>query len=126
MSSIEEARNIRAEFQRVIVGKGFTEPQAERLTGIEVLGSSLRFPNELLPYGVIDPGRMNNEVFIAFLKDFPDLVPDYQAFLHDSRAARAKFQIASNFTVAVGIDDNEIPEVIRIMFQKRPGKFEIR
>ncbi|MEK7141486.1 MAG: hypothetical protein AAB800_02995 [Patescibacteria group bacterium] len=123
MSSIEEARNIRAEFQQVIVGKGFTEPQAERLTGIEVLGDRLRFPNELLPYGIIDPGRMHNEEFNALLRDFPDLVHEYQAYL---RGLSTKFKTTSTFTKVVPINDEEISKVIDFMFQKSPGKYEIR
>lgn len=123
MSCIEEARIIRAEFKQVIVGKGFTEPQAERLTGIEVLGSSLRFPNELLPYGIIDPGRMHNEEFNALLKDFPDLEHEYQAYL---RGLSTKFKTTSTFTKLIPIDDEEISKVIDFMFQKSPGKYEIR
>lgn len=126
MSSIEKARNIRAEFQWVIVGKGFTEAQAERLTGIEVTGSSESFPRALLPYGIIDPGRMANEEFKTLLNDFPELVSDYKAYLDGYVTSRAKFQIASNFTKEVIINQSEIPMVIGIMFQKRPGKFEIR
>lgn len=123
MSSIEKARIIRAEFQQIIVGKGFTEPQAERLTGIEVLGSSLRFPNELSPYGIIDPGRMHNEEFNALLRDFPDLKDEYQAYL---RGLGTKFKTTSTFTKIIPIDDEEVSSVINFMFQKSPGKYEIR
>mgnify|MGYP001560337352 FL=1 len=126
MSSIEEARNIRSRFQRSIEGRGFTEPQAKILKGIEVLGSSENFPRVLLPYGIIDPGRMTNEEFKAFLNDFPELLSDYNAYLDGYMAGRAKFQIASSFTEEVAIDQTEIPMVIGIMFQKSPGKFEIR
>lgn len=123
MSSIEKARNIRAEFRRVIVGKGFTEPQAERLTGIEVTGSSENFPRALLPYGIIDPGRMDNDEFSALLKDFPDLKHEYQAYL---MGLSTKFKITSTFTKELLINEEEISKVIGIMFQKSPGKYEIR
>mgnify|MGYP001568675832 CR=1 FL=1 len=126
MNSIEKARNIRTKFQQSIVGRGFTEPQAERLTGIEVLGSSESFPRVLLPYGIIDPGRMTNGEFKIFLNDFPELLPDYYAYLDGYMAGRAKFQIASSFTEEVVVDKNEMSMVINIMFQKSPGKFEIR
>lgn len=126
MSCIEEARNIRSKFQRSIERRGFTEPQAERLTGIEVIGSSENFPRSLLPYGIIDPGRMENEEFKAFLDEFPDLLSDYKEYLDGYMAGRAKFQIASSFTEEVEIDEDERSIVIGMMFQKRPGKYELR
>lgn len=88
-----------------------------------MLGSSLRFPNELLPYGIIDPGRMPNEEFNALLRDFPDLEHEYQTYL---RGLSTKFKTTSTFTKVIPIGDEEISKVINFMFQKRPGKFEIR
>lgn len=120
-NSIEIARGYRLDLKDSLQKRGFTVDQSQFLTGISIANN---YASRLIPYGIIDPGRMDSEQFHELLTQFPDLQKDYQEYLRNAGTLH-KFAMASTLTELVEVPPGERELVWKIAFERRFMQWEI-